>query len=422
MIVEVIAIGTELLLGQIINTNAATIGERLAEAGLDHYQQSVVGDNEARIVAAIRLAMSRSDAVIITGGLGPTRDDLTREAISVATGRPLLFDEDYASRLRAWWEGRGRAMPESNLRQAEYPQGAVMIPNPKGTAPGLRLEVEGTMIFAAPGVPAELVPMLDDHIVPFLQRSTDAGIVLSRVIRTFGESESRVGELLADLYESSQNPSLAFLASAGEIKVRLTAQAGTEAEARELIAPVEAEVRKRLGWIVFGVDHETVEQMVLDMVAEKGWTLGTAESATGGMIAARLTAVPGASRVFRGAVVAYQEKVKQELLSVPADVIAEHGVVSEPVAIAMADGAARHLGVEVAIGVTGSAGPDPQDAPVGTMIVAVHTPERTQARTLRLPGDRERIRTYTTTGALHLVRLALIGRWWSDSPPRGQRR
>lgn len=420
MIVEVLAVGTELLLGQIVNSNAATIGARLAEAGLDHHHQSVVGDNHDRMVAAIRLALSRADALLITGGLGPTQDDMTREAISVATVRPLRFDDEYAARLRSWWESRGREMPESNLKQAEYPEGATLLRNRKGTAPGIQLNVDGKWLFAVPGVPAELVPMLDEQILPLLQKESGIGVVVSRVIRTYGESESRVGELLADIYDTATNPTVAFLASAAEIKVRLTAKATTAEEAEELIAPVEARVRERLGRLVFGIDEDTVEAVIMRLLEERGWKLGTAESATGGMIAARITSVPGASRVFRGSVVAYQREVKERALGVSPGMIDEHGVVSEPVAIAMAEGAAVRLDADVVVSVTGSAGPDPEEQEVGTMVIGVRTPERTMARTLRLPGDRERIRTYTTTGALHLVRLALTGAWWSGPPAGGR--
>ena len=231
MIVEVLAVGTELLLGQIVNTNANQLGMRLADAGLDHYHQSVVGDNVDRIVDAIRLAMSRAGALIITGGIGPTQDDLTREAICVATDTEMVFDEDYAAVLRRRWEERGREMPDSNLRQAEHPAGAALIPNPKGTAPGLKVRSGDTWIFAVPGVPAELLPMVERHILPFLQREAggEDAVVVSRLLRSWGESESKVADMLGDLFAEHTNPTLAFLASAGEIKVRLTAKAADRA-------------------------------------------------------------------------------------------------------------------------------------------------------------------------------------------------
>jgi nicotinamide-nucleotide amidase len=416
MIVETLAVGTELLLGQTVNTNATTIGVRLADAGLDHFHQSVVGDNVERIAAAIRLAASRADALIITGGIGPTQDDLTRDALCAATGLSMVFDEDYAARLRQWWARRGREMPESNLRQAQRPEGATLIVNNKGTAPGLRLRVDDTWVFALPGVPAELIPMVENDVIPFLQRQGGGGdgVVVSRLLRTWGESESKVGEMLADLFEASTNPTVAFLASSGEIKIRLTAKAPSEAVAAELIAPVEAEVRRRMGPRVFGVDDDTIERVLLAMLEERGWTLGTAESATGGMVAARITDTPGASNVYRGSLVTYATELKRSLLGVAGRLIDEHGVVSEEVARVMAEHAGDVLGVDVVIAVTGSAGPDAQEKAAGTMIVAVATPEEVRARTLFMPGDRERVRTYTTTAALHLARLAVSGAGWTD--------
>jgi nicotinamide-nucleotide amidase len=413
VIVEIVAVGTELLLGQIVNGNGAFIGRRLAEEGLDAHYQVVVGDNDDRLVDAVTTALGRSDAVILTGGIGPTQDDLTREAICRATGRPMAFSEEYAARLRARWEATGRVMPESNVRQAEYPEGGLQLPNPKGTAPGIALEHDGKWIFALPGVPQEMQALLDDEVMPRLRRLVGGpAVVKSRLLRSWGMSESQVAELLDDLFQASVNPSVAFLASSGEIKVRITAKANTDAEASRLIAPVEAEVRERLGARIFGSDGETIEAIVLGMLEERGWRLATAESATGGLIAARITSVPGASRVYVGSVVAYATELKHRLLEVPTATLDGAGVVSEETAIAMAEGAARLLGAEVAVSVTGSAGPDEQEQPAGTMVIGVHTPEGTAARTFRLPGDRERVRTYAGTAALQLVRLAVEGSWW----------
>jgi nicotinamide-nucleotide amidase len=413
MIVEVIAVGTELLLGQMVNSNAAVIGSRLAEDGFDAHYQVVVGDNEDRLAETVITALGRSDAVILTGGIGPTQDDLTREAICRATGREMAYSEEYAKRLRTRWEATGRIMPESNLRQAEYPDGGVQLPNIKGTAPGIALQHEGTWIFALPGVPQEMIALLDEEVVPRLRRVAGGpAVVKSRLLRSWGMSESQVAELLDDLFQASSNPSVAFLASSGEIKVRITAKADTEAEAAAMIMPVEDEVGRRLGARVFGRDGETIEAVVLRMLEERSWRLATAESATGGLIAARITSVPGASRVFLGSVVAYATELKRRLLEVPDQTLAEAGVVSEETAMAMAEGAARLLGAEVAVSVTGSAGPDEQEQPAGTMVIGVHTPEDTAARTFRLPGDRERIRTYAGTAALQLVRLAVEGSWW----------
>jgi nicotinamide-nucleotide amidase len=414
MKVEVIAVGTELLLGQIVNGNAAEIGRRLAEAGLDHYHQVVVGDNLGRAASAISQALGRADAVIITGGLGPTQDDITREAICAAAGVEMAYSEEFAEHLREWWaRRRGREMPASNLRQAQYPQGATLLTNVKGTAPGLRLRVGESWVFALPGVPQEMLPMLEEEVIPFLVgEAGGAGVLVSRLIRCWGESESSIAERLGDLFETSANPTVAFLASAAEIKVRLTARAGTPEEAADLLDPVETEVRCRLGHTVFAVGEETIEALVVRLCRERGWKLGTAESATGGMVAQRLTSVAGASRVFVGSVVAYTPAIKMDLLGVPAPVIEEEGVVSEEVALAMAEGGAARLGAEVVVAVTGSAGPEPGGAPVGTMVVAVRTPEGSGARTFRMPPDRERARAFTATAALQATRLAVTGEWW----------
>lgn len=412
MIVETIAVGTELLLGQITNRNAAYLGEKLAESGFDAHYSVVVGDNLERIVSALSTALERADAVIMTGGIGPTQDDLTREAIAAATGRRMLFNDEFAERLRKFWESRGREMPESNLRQAEYPEGSEQINNPKGTAPAIALQHEGRWIFAVPGVPAEMHNLVENEILPRLRDAAGVEhVVMSRLIRTWGNSESQVAELLDDLYQASSNPSMAFLASAAEIKVRITAKAASVTEAESLIAPYEEEVRKRLGASVFGVDDQTIENVILSLLEDRGWTVATAESATAGLVAARLTSVPGASRVFRGGAITYATDTKQDLLDVPGEVLAE-GVVSEATALFMAEGAAQRFGADVAVSVTGSAGPDPQERAVGTMIIGVHTPEGSGARVMRLPGDRERIRTYGATAALHLLRLGIVGEWW----------
>lgn len=409
MIVETLAIGTELLLGQIVNTNASNIAARLADSGLTHLSQSVVGDNEARIERAILAAADRSDALIITGGIGPTQDDITREVVASAAGLGMEFDAMYAESMRERWIARGRDFPESNLRQAYRPEGAVVIDNEKGSAPGFRVQVGDCWVICLPGVPSEMLAMLDDSVMPFLTSLSghDGGVVISRMIRSWGMSEARVGEVLDDLFHGSDNPTVAFLASAGEIKIRLTAAAASEADALDLIAPLEAEVRERLGDHVFGADDETIEKVIHERLLEQGWTIGSAESATGGLIARRLTMLGGASATFRGSIVAYAADLKVSILGVDPSTIEEHGVVSEETASAMARGALGALGVDVSVAVTGSAGPEPLDRPVGTMIVAVVTPTVELVKTFKMPGDRERIRAYTATAALHLVRSAL---------------
>lgn len=409
MIVESLAVGTELLLGQIVNTNAADIARRLAESGITHVRQSVIGDNAKRMDEAIAAAVARCDALIITGGIGPTQDDVTRDSVAVVAGVPLVFDEAYADSMREQAAQRGRDFTESNLKQAFRPEGSVVIENHKGSAPGFRADIRGCWVFCLPGVPEEMRTMLDESVMPFLRSHSGAstGVVSSRVLRSWGLPEAKVGEILDDLFRESENPTMAFLASSGEIKIRLTAFASTPTEADALIAPVEAEVRKRLGDFVFGADDETIEQLIHDRLLERGWHIGSAESATGGLIARRLTMIGGTSATFRGSIVAYATDLKKSLLDVDEEFIEEFGVVSEETASAMARGARLALDVEVAVAVTGSAGPEPMEKPVGTMIVAVATPTVEIVKTFVMPGDRERVRAYTSTAALHLVRTAL---------------
>lgn len=408
MIVEVVAVGTELLLGQIVNSNAAAIGAALAERGYDAHFQQVVGDNIDRISGAVSLAISRADAVIVTGGLGPTQDDLTREAVCRAVGLPMEVSESHVRALRRWWERRGVAMPVSNLRQAEHPAGAELLANPKGTAPGLALEHEGALIFCVPGVPAEMLHLLGEEVLPRIGgRSAQKAVIANRLLRTWGRPESYVADALDDLYTGAVNPSLAFLASGGEIKIRITAKAADRSEAFALIEPVENEVRSRLGPTVFGADDETIERVLLRRLNDLGYTMATAESMTGGLVAAALTSLPGSSAVFRGALVAYERGLKSRLLGV------EGGeMVTRETAERMARGGRELLGADVAVSTTGSAGPEPLERPAGTFWVGVSTPDHTQAREMRMAGDRERVRAYAVTSALQLTRLALLGTWW----------
>jgi nicotinamide-nucleotide amidase len=414
VICEVIAVGTELLLGQIVDTNRAWLGERLALAGIDVQRGQTVGDNHARIVAAIREALDRSDAVLLCGGLGPTQDDITRQAIAEVLGVPLVADEAVADRIRAMFEARGRRMPENNLLQALVPEGATAIAEPQpGTAPGLICPVgpDGAqVIYAVPGVPRELHAIVAEAILPDLQRraGTSAAIV-SRTLRTWGESESGLAERLADridVLDGTGNPTLAFLASGIEgLKVRITAKSGDEASARELLDAEEAEVRAILGPIVFGVDEDTMESVVAASLAARGWTLGLAESLTGGLLASRLTDVAGVSEVFRGSIVSYASEVKFDLLGVP-----EGPVVTAEAAEAMAEGARRALGCDVGLAVTGVAGPAEQEGErVGTVFVGLALPGvPVESLRLGLPGERRTIRELTVISALDLLRRRLL--------------
>lgn len=409
---DVLAVGTELLLGQIVDTNSAWLGEQLAAHGIDSLMQVKIGDNRGRIADELRLMLADADAVIVCGGLGPTHDDLTREAIADVMGTTLERDEAICDVIRGLFASRGRRMADNNLRQGDVPVGATIIPQTRGTAPGLICPVKvgdvEKVVFAVPGVPHEMRDMFERGIWPELQRRNDDGAVIaSRVLRTWGESESglneRLDDVIADL-DGVGNPTLAFLASGWDgLKIRLTAKAESEAECEILLEQWEARVRDVVGELVFGVDGDSMESVVLDMLRTKGWTLGLAESVTGGLVAARLTDIPGASDVFRGSVVSYATEVKQQVLDVP-----EGPVVSEEAALAMARGAAKVLGSDVTMALTGVAGPSEQDGmPVGTLCVAIVWPEGEVTTQLRLPGDRQQMRQFSVINSLDLLRRTL---------------
>ena len=408
---EVVAVGTELLLGQIVDTNSSWIGEQLATVGIDSFFQTKVGDNHARIKEALELALSRADAVVVCGGLGPTQDDLTREVIADVMGVELVFDEAIADRIRAMFGRRGRDMPENNLRQALVPAGASAIAEQPGTAPGLVCPVGDKVIYAVPGVPWEMQQMVEGTILADLTRRAGVNAIIhSRVLRTWGSSESGLAELLApeiDRLDRAGGVTLAFLASGIEgLKIRITVKADTEEEADRLLDEEDARVRQIIGDIVFGVDDDTMEASLLRELGSRGLTLGVAESLTGGLIAARIVDVPGASASFRGAVVSYASDVKFDLLGVP-----EGPVVSEAAAIAMAEGACRVLRTDCAVAATGVAGPDEQEGQrVGTVWLATVVDGEAEVQHMLLPFDRPRIRQFACISVLNMLRQRLIHR------------
>jgi nicotinamide-nucleotide amidase len=423
---DVVAVGTELLLGQIVDTNSSWIGEQLALNGIDSLLQVKVGDNLARVETVLRRALADADAVIMCGGLGPTHDDLTREAIAAVMGVELHHDDDVAAVIAELFAARGRYMAANNLRQALVPEGATIIPQTRGTAPGLicpvRLDGVDKVVYAVPGVPHEMKDMLERAVLPDLRRRAgEAAAIVSRTLRTWGESESALNERLEPVIAALDHAAgtegsvtLAFLASGWEgIKVRLTAKAPTAELAHQLLAPIEAQVRAIVGDQVFGVDDDTMESVVLGLLRRHGFTLALAESVTGGLVAGRITAVPGASHCFRGGVVSYASEVKFDLLGV------EPGpVVNEPTAAAMAEGVCRLLGADVGLALTGVAGPAEQDGmPAGTLCVGVTLPglvdgaptgRRTITRAFRLPGQRDQMRQMSVITALDLLRRELL--------------
>ncbi len=406
---DVLAVGTELLLGQITDTNSAWIGDRLALHGITSQLQVKVGDNVGRIEEALRRLLDDADAVIVCGGLGPTHDDVTRDAIAaVMGGVELVLDDAVADAIRELFASRGRRMSENNLRQAMVPVGATVIPQTRGTAPGLICPVDNKVVYAVPGVPHEMKDMLERAVLPDLRaRSGEHGVILSRVLKTWGESESGLNERLDQAIarlDVEGDPTIAFLARGWEgLEVRLTTHQDDEAAAVAALDRWEAEIRQILGPLVFGVDDQSMETVVLDVLRAHGLTLAVAESLTGGLVSGRLTAIPGASDVLRGAIVSYASEVKFELLEVSSG-----PVVNEPAAIEMAEGVQRLLGADVGLSLTGVAGPAEQDdVPVGTVCIGLALPSGSHATTVRLGTQREQVRQFAVITALDLLRRRL---------------
>ena len=406
---SVVAVGTELLLGQIVDTNSSWLGEQLAAAGIDSLFQVKVGDNLARIVATLRSTLEQADAIIICGGLGPTHDDITREAIAEIMGVELEMNDEVALVIEQLFTSRGRRMPQNNLRQAMVPKGAKIIEQRRGTAPGLICPVGEKVMYAVPGVPFELYEMFERAILPdLLARSGEASVIKSRVLRTWGDSESGLNERLVGVINELErvgNPTLAFLASGWEgIKVRLTAKANTESQAIELLDIWDAKVREQVKDLVFGVDEQNMETVVLQNLRDRKLTLAVAESVTGGLVSGRLTAIAGASDVFRGSIVSYASEIKFDLLNVT-----RGPVVSESAAKEMAVGVRKTLGSDIGLALTGVAGPTEQDGvKVGTLCVGIALQNGdVRTTTFNLPYGREQMRQFSVISALNFLRQSL---------------
>lgn len=409
---EIISVGTELLLGQITDTNAAFLAQRLAEAGVDVYFKQTVGDNVARVEDAVRLAVSRADLIVMTGGLGPTEDDLTVAAVAGLLRLELVRHDAIADAIRRFFATRGRVPPETVYKQALIPAGARPIPNTRGTAPGVHLEHDGTTIVIMPGVPYEMEAMVSDYLLPLIRERMGAETLIgSRVLRVTGEGESAVEARIKDLVGGTA-PTVAPYAKLGEVHLRLTAK-GSPDDVRQLLDRGERLVRDRLGTLVYGVDEQTLEQVDGTLLTERGLTVSVAESCTGGLIGERFTNVPGSSAYFLGGVVAYNDVLKTTLLAVPPDTIARFGAVSTETAGAMAEGIRRRTGSDLGLATTGIAGPGggTEQKPVGLVYLALAHAAGTRTRELNLgpePGRRG-IRLLTAQAALNLLRLHLIG-------------
>ncbi|MBF82511.1 MAG: competence/damage-inducible protein A [Actinobacteria bacterium] len=405
---EVVAVGTELLLGQIVDTNSSWIGEQLALNGMDSYFQTKVGDNPERIKKTLEQAIDRSDFVIVCGGLGPTQDDLTRDVIAEVMGVELVTDEELVERISAIFGNRGREMPLNNLRQAQVPVGAETLSVMPGTAPGLKAVIDGKTLYAVPGVPWEMKQMVLKDILPDMRSKAGiSSIIGSKTLRTWGDSESGLSEKLADEIERLDRvggATIAFLASGIEgLKVRLTTKGDSKSEVEDALNAEADTVASILGdEIIFSYDDQTMEEVVLDICRDKGLTLGVAESLTGGLIGSRLTSISGASEVFKGSIVAYSSEVKRAILETP-----DAPSVSQATAEAMAVGACRALSADIGLAVTGEAGPEPLEEEVGRVWMATSVGGVVKSSTVKWPFDRERIRQFTTITVLNALRLRL---------------
>lgn len=404
--VELVAVGTEILLGQLVDTNTAFIAARLAEAGIDVHATHAVGDNRERIAAAIHSALNRAEGVLTTGGLGPTIDDITKEAVCDALGLGVQLYEPALAHMEAVFASHGRPMRPNNRKQAELPEGSQPLDNPNGTAPGfIAFAAGGKFVACMPGVPREMKPMLEGQVVPFLRERFGARErIYTRVLHTIGIGESEIDHRIDDLFRSYENPKVAVLAHDFRADVKITAKAASEADAEAMIAPLQEDIERRLLGHIFGRDDATPASAVLTLLRERGRTLAIAESCTGGLVSAALTSVPGASLSFRGGVVAYDNAVKVAQLGVDAETLATAGAVSEEAAREMARGARARLGADVGLSTTGIAGPDggTPEKPVGLVWIALDDGE-TRAHRMQLRGDRDAIQRRATTAALGIL-------------------
>lgn len=409
---ELIAVGTELLLGNIANTDAQMISQGLSQLGINVYYHTVVGDNPQRVRQAVDIARGRADILITTGGLGPTCDDLTKVAVAQAFGKELVYHEPSAQRIRERFAQRGTPVTENNFQQAMVPEGCTVLDNDWGTAPGVAFQAGGTHVLMLPGPPRECAMMFRHRALPYLQKLSD-GVIASRTVKTFGIGESAAEALLRDLMNALHNPTLAPYAKPTGTELRITAHAPTREEALRLIAPVEEQVKAILGDKVIGVDVDSLEEVCFALLKDRGLTVGTAESCTGGLLAKLLTDLPGSSAVFRGGVVSYTNGVKAGLLGVPQDLLDRYGAVSPQVAEAMARGAKAALGCDIALSTTGVAGPDADDRgnPIGLVYLGLAWEGGCQVVPFRAgtQAERERVRRMAAWTGLDLIRRHLTG-------------
>ena len=410
MTVEIIAVGTEILLGNIVNTNAAYLAEKCAELGLSCYHQDVVGDNEERLMETIKLALSRADILLLSGGLGPTQDDLTKEAAAKVMGRALYLHEPSKEAIRQFFAERNLEITDNNWKQAMVPEGCIVVDNPGGTAPGIIITENDKHLILMPGPPGELIPMFERSIMPYLA-GLQTGVIYSQTVKISGVGESKAESMVEDLIREQSNPTIATYAKTGEVHLRVTATAPDEKEAKKLVKPVIKELKGRFGNHVYTTDSDvTLEKAVVDLLVANKLTACTVESCTGGMLSARLINVPGVSEVFKSGYVTYSNKSKRRLLGIKKNILVKHGAVSEQIAREMAKTAAALARADVSISTTGIAGPDggTPEKPVGLVYIGCNVCGRITVKECHFHGSRERIRESTVAAALALLRECIL--------------
>lgn len=410
MTVEIIAVGTEILLGNIVNTNAAYLAEKCAALGLSCYHQDVVGDNEERLSETLKLALSRSDIVLLSGGLGPTQDDLTKEVAAKVCGKELYLHEPSKEAIRQFFAERKLEITENNWKQAMVPEGCIVVENPGGTAPGIIMAENGKHVVLMPGPPGELIPMFERSIMPYLAGLTN-GVIYSQTVKICGVGESKAESMIEDLVDAQKNPTIATYAKTGEVHLRVTSTATDEKEAKKLVKPVVKELKGRFGNHVYTTDNDvTLEKAVVDLLAANKLTACTVESCTGGMLSARLINVPGVSEVFKSGYVTYSNKSKRRLLGIKKNLLMKHGAVSEQIAREMAKTAAALARTDVSVSTTGIAGPDggTPEKPVGLVYIGCNVCGRITVKECHFHGSREKIRESTVAAALSLMRECIL--------------
>ena len=403
---EILCVGTELLLGDIVNTNAAFLSRQLAELGINVYHHSVVGDNSGRLADALNLALSRADMVITSGGLGPTKDDLTKETAAGIFGLPMELHEESLGYIKDYFKSTGRVMSENNEKQAMMPQGAVVFKNRYGTAPALSIENREKTVIMLPGPPVELIPLFKEEVLPYL-RKRQGSVIISRNVHLFGIGESALAEKLDDLISNSTNPTVAPYCESGEVRLRVTAESDSERTAEDMCdACVDIILKSEVGGFVYGIDVDNMERALVDKLHDTGLTISVAESCTGGLIAKRITDIPGCSDVFLGGFVTYTNEIKQKLLGVKVETLDRYTAVSAQTAMEMARGARERTGSDIAVSATGIAGPGGSElAPVGTVFIGISTKDGEEYRKLSLSSNRSRefIRTVSATNAYDMI-------------------